>query len=167
MSNPQLLRLVRGGQLQNGGVTRERGAPSATRFEGETVSHFFSAAKRHKAEAKHGSDEGSSKERPGTYDRDKPDFSQKDQREEPHKKTVDTKDAFHFQGSGAAPGAGGGGDGKGDTSGKNGFPAKGSDGDGDGKKNEKKKPGKKGDGDWDDKDGDGKPNKVDKDDKKK
>ena len=162
MSNPALFKLLRGDALKSGQVSRSRTRDDVVRFGGEQETHQFSAKKR-KEEPK------PEKYVPGKHDEEKPDFSKKENREESgsgKKKGAD----MHFASAPMGGDAGGGGppgqEGKGDSSGKNGFPAKGSDGDGDGKKNEKKKPGKKGDGDWDDKDGDSIPNKVDKDTKK-
>lgn len=159
MSNPALLKLLRGDALKSGQVSKSRTRDDVVRFGGEQETHEFSSKKR-KEEPK------PEKYVPGKHDEDKPDFSKKENREDSgdgKKKGGD----MHFASAPTGGDAGGGKEGgKGDTSGKNGFPAKGSDGDGDGKKNEKKKPGKKGDGDWDDKDQDSIPNKVDKDTKK-
>ena len=164
MSNPALLKLLRGGALEKGQVSRPRTRDDVVRFGGEQETHAFSA-KKHKEQPK------PEKYVPGKHDEEKPDFSKKENREESgsgKKKGADMHFASAPMGGDATGGAGGppGSGGNGDSSGKNGFPAKGSDGDGDGKKGEgKEKPSKK---DWKtDKDGDGKPKPVDKNDSKK
>ena len=157
MSNPALLKLLRGGP-ENGQVSR-RTRDDVVRFGGEQETTF--SAKKHKQEPK-------AKHVPGKHDDESPTFPRRriaKSRGAAKKRaltcTLPRRPWAATRGRRAARGGGGG-----DSSGKNGFPAKGSDGDGDGKKGEgKDKPSKK---DWKtDKDGDGKPKPVDKNDSKK
>ena len=139
MSNPALNRLLRSGGVSNFHVGRG-GAEAVSRrgdpypiFAGETYRGRFSAKTEDKSEAK-AHDFSKKENREGKGEKRKKEDGDSDSDED--------DDGPHFKGSG--------------------IHKKGSDADSDGIKNEKRKPGKKGNGPWDDKDGDGKPNKVDK-----
>ena len=148
MSNPALNRLMRGSGLTSFHLPQWSGAgrdDPYVMFRGESYHATFSASEHKGVNMKH-------------------DYSRIENREE-----KSSKKKKYGDGSGSDSGSDsddeghkGSHSGKGNTSGKNGFPARGSDGDGDHRKNEKRKPGKKGNGPWDDKDGDSIPNKIDK-----
>ena len=119
MSNPALLKLLRGGLSDfrvDGGSAPRRNGPMM--FTGERVHQTFSAAKTD----------------------DKKDYSKKENREDvgaekKKKRKSDEDSGGEDSGDDDGPHFKSGG---GDTSGKNGFPGKGSDGDGDGKTGEGK-----------------------------
>lgn len=146
MSNRALDRLLRGGGL--GGLTSfhipqghgaGRGDPHVL-FRGESYHATFSASEHKGVNMKHdysrieNREEKSSKKKKGGGD---------DGSSDSDSDSDDDHKGSHF--------------GKGNTSGKNGFPARGSDGDGDGKKNEKRKP-----MDWSDKNKNDKPDGMEK-----
>lgn len=137
MSNPALNRMLRGGGLTSfhvGNLPSGRGDPHRL-FAGEVVHSTFSATE-YKKDMK---------------DKKEHDFSKKEHREEKKKKS-DSDSESDGEDDGPKTKKS-----KGDTSGKNGFPARGSDGDGDGKKNEPKKK-----MDWSDKNSNGKPDGMEK-----